>query len=157
MLASGHCCLDLWATLGYFLQKLNGRREGQRASKTHGNMYVYKIPLERPSGKVLMDVAQPWVIFPPALKYCQTVGGQAKTDTPQWNADRPGWHQASDKGTCSVLINSLAAPGTCCSDLLQLCWSLEGSVAGSTLPWGWAAVPSVEAPVACGGAIGLIV
>lgn len=98
-------------------------------------MYVYKIPLEGPSGKVLMDVAQLWVIFPPALKYCQAVGGQAKTDTPRQNADGPGWHQASDKGTCSVLlINSLATPGTCCRDLLQLCQSLEGSVAGSTLP-----------------------
>lgn len=48
----------------------------------HGGMYVHNIPLERPSEKVLMDVAQPWVIFPPALKYCQAVDGQAKTDTP---------------------------------------------------------------------------
>lgn len=93
-----------------------------------------KIPLERASGKVLMDMVQPRVIFPPALKYCQAVDGQAKTDTPRRNADGPGWHQASDKGTWSVLlINSLATRGLCCSGLLQLCWSLEGSVAGSTL------------------------
>lgn len=135
MLTSGHCCLQLWTELGSFLQKLNGRRERQRGRQIHRGMYVYKIPLERPSGKMLMDVAQPWVIFPPALKYCQAVGGKAKTDTPRQNADGPGWHQASDKGSRSVLlINSLATPGTCCSDLLQLCWSLEGSVAGSTLP-----------------------
>lgn len=48
----------------------------------------------------------------PALKGCQAVDGQAKTDTPQWNADGPGWHQASDKGSwCVLLINSLATWG----------------------------------------------
>lgn len=89
----------------------------------HGGMYVYKIPLERPSEKVLMDVAQPWVIFPPALKYCQAVDGQAKTDTPRRNADGPGWHQASDKGTWSVLlINSLATRGLAA----EACYSCAG-------------------------------
>lgn len=67
-----------------------------------------KALLERPLEKVLMDMAQAWVIFPSALKCCQAVDGQAKTDTPRWNADRPGWHQVSDKGNrCVLLINSV--------------------------------------------------
>lgn len=57
-------------------------------------------------------LAQPWVIFPKALKCCQAVDGQAKTDTPWWNADRTGWHQVSDKGNwCVRLINSLDTQG----------------------------------------------
>lgn len=44
--------------------------------------------LERPSEKVLMAVAQPWASdLSPALKCCQAVDGQAKTDTPRWNAN----------------------------------------------------------------------
>lgn len=110
MPARGHCCLELQAALGSFLQKLVVERGREEAR--HTEACVFKTPLERPSEKVLMDMAQPWVSFPPALKCCQAVGGQAKTDTPQWNADRTDWHQVSDKGNwCVLLINSLDTQG----------------------------------------------
>lgn len=76
-LASGHCCLELQAALGSFLQKLVGERDKEEARHTEACICVQNTIRKAiregadGCGPALGDLS-------PALKFCQAVDGRPR-------------------------------------------------------------------------------